>query len=202
MKAQPRAPRGARAVRPVARRSRDRDARNRDRPDVERLRADILWQSRRWRDAGEQYERIVGDAWKGAEPLDDGVRADVMRAAIAYGFGGSALAGAAAGKFSAKMADSEDARAFAVLTSPSGSRADEYRDLAKHRQRRHADRVPDRIPEPLSGRAASSPREDRAPRRTSRRRKPGNASRLRSLQAEKPAGATAVRLSGPRTGLA
>ena len=53
-------------------------------PDVERLRADILWRSRNWRAAGEQYERMVGDAWKRPEPLSAATRADVMRAALAF----------------------------------------------------------------------------------------------------------------------
>jgi hypothetical protein len=101
-------------------------------PEVERLRADILWQGRRWREAGEVFERIVGDAWQGAAPLDERQRADVMRAGIAYGIADDTLSvERLRAKFSAKMADSFDNRAFAVVTAPSGARAAEYRDLAK-----------------------------------------------------------------------
>ncbi len=35
-------------------------------PDVDRLTADIQWQGRRWRAAGETYERILGERWKEA----------------------------------------------------------------------------------------------------------------------------------------
>ena len=123
-------------------------------PDVERLRADILWHSRNWRAAGEQYERMVGDAWKRAEPLSTASRADVMRAALAYVLSEDPLSlERLRGKLSPKMADSEDARAFAVLTGPSGSRATEYRDLAKSLAGADTlSRIPDGISEALSGR--------------------------------------------------
>ncbi|WP_293863792.1 tetratricopeptide repeat protein [uncultured Alsobacter sp.] len=101
-------------------------------PEVERLRADIQWQGRRWREAGEQFERIVGDAWQGAAPLDESQRADVLRAAIAYGIADDTLSlERLRAKFAPKMADSFDNRAFAVVTAPSGARAAEYRELAR-----------------------------------------------------------------------
>jgi hypothetical protein len=101
-------------------------------PEVDRLKADILWQNRRWRDAGETFERIVGDRWKSAEALDDRARADVLRAAIAYGLGDESLSlERLRAKFAGKMSDSADSRAFAVITSPNTGRAIEYRDLAK-----------------------------------------------------------------------
>lgn len=101
-------------------------------PEIERLRADILWQGRRWREAGEVFEKIVGDAWQGAVPLDERQRADVMRAAIAYGIADDTLSvERLRAKFAPKMADSFDNRAFAVVTAPSGARAAEYRELAK-----------------------------------------------------------------------
>ncbi|WP_460448585.1 hypothetical protein [Alsobacter sp. SYSU BS001988] len=101
-------------------------------PDVNRLRADILWQGRRWREAGEIFERIVGDAWQEPGPLDDRGRADVMRAAIAYGLGDENLSlERLRAKYSTKMADSVDAKAFMVVTSPQTARPAEYRDLAR-----------------------------------------------------------------------
>jgi hypothetical protein len=101
-------------------------------PDVNRLRADILWQGRRWREAGEIFERIVGDAWREPGSLDDRARADVMRAAIAYGIGDENLSlERLRAKYSTKMADSVDAKAFMVVTSPQTARPSEYRDLAR-----------------------------------------------------------------------
>jgi hypothetical protein len=103
-----------------------------DGSDVDRLRTDILWQSRRWREAGEAYEKILGDAWQSPAPLEDAARADVLRAAIAYGLGEENLSlDRLRAKFSTKMSDSADARAFAVLTAPDGALSGEYRDIAK-----------------------------------------------------------------------
>ncbi len=103
-----------------------------DGPEVERLRADILWQSRRWQEAGDVYERIVGDAWKMPEALEDRARADVMRAAIAFGLADDALSlERLRAKFTAKMSDSMDGRAFAVVTAPTGARSAEYREVAR-----------------------------------------------------------------------
>jgi tetratricopeptide (TPR) repeat protein len=100
--------------------------------DVDRLRTDILWQSRRWREAGEAYERLLGDAWQTPAPLEDAQRADVLRAAIAYGLGEENLSlDRLRAKFSTKMSDSADARAFTVLTAPEGAISGEYRDIAK-----------------------------------------------------------------------
>ncbi|WP_146140241.1 hypothetical protein [Alsobacter soli] len=101
-------------------------------PDVERLRADVLWQGRRWREAGEVFERMVGDRWQGPEPLDDAARADVMRAAIAYGLGDENLAlERLRAKFATKMADSADAKAFMLVTLPSAQLSPAYREVAR-----------------------------------------------------------------------
>src|SRR5690606_20325544 len=53
-------------------------------PEVDRLRADIYWTGRRWREAGEAHERLLGESWRGAKPLGEAERADVMRSAISY----------------------------------------------------------------------------------------------------------------------
>src|SRR5690349_21018388 len=49
-----------------------------------RLRADILWAARRWRETGEQIEPLYGDRWREFPPLSDTERSDILRAAIAY----------------------------------------------------------------------------------------------------------------------
>src|SRR6185295_528133 len=40
-------------------------------PEVERLRADILWKARRWHDAAEQIEKFYGERWSKSAPLAD-----------------------------------------------------------------------------------------------------------------------------------
>ncbi|MGL4813533.1 MAG: tetratricopeptide repeat protein [Beijerinckiaceae bacterium] len=101
-------------------------------PDVDRLTADIQWQGRRWRAAGETYERILGDRWKVRRELEDAERADVVRAAIAYALAEEPLSmDRLRGKYGALMANSADARAFQLITSPSAARAREFRELAR-----------------------------------------------------------------------
>ncbi len=100
--------------------------------DIERLRADVLWRGKRWGDAGEAIEKVLGTRWQGPEELTDGERADVMRAGVAY-----VLADDRMGldrlrqKFMPKMADSVDARPFALVSGDHRARSREFRDLAR-----------------------------------------------------------------------
>jgi hypothetical protein len=101
-------------------------------PEIERLRADILWSGRRWREAGEAHERLVGTRWQAQAPLSDADRTDVLRAAIAFSLADEALAlDRIRAKFSAKMADSTDARTFAFLTQPQVTSTRAFRELAR-----------------------------------------------------------------------
>ena len=100
--------------------------------EVDRLRADVLWKARRWRDAGEQIEKFYGERWRDFAPLTEAERADVMRAAIGY-----ALAEDRIGmdrfrtKYTAKMGEGPDKRAFEVVTAPFSSNAPEFADIAR-----------------------------------------------------------------------
>lgn len=101
-------------------------------PEVDRLNADILWTGRRWRDAGEALERILGESWRGETPLSEGERSDVMRAAIAYVMSDEALSlDRLRTKFAAKMAQSADARLFAFVTGASRASAADIREVAR-----------------------------------------------------------------------
>ena len=42
--------------------------------EVDRLRADVLWKARRWRDAGEQIEKFYGERWREFAPLTEAER--------------------------------------------------------------------------------------------------------------------------------
>nr|WP_238307653.1 MULTISPECIES: hypothetical protein [Methylobacteriaceae] len=99
--------------------------------DAERLRADILWASRRWREAGEAHELLLGPVWRAGKPLDEAAQGDVIRAAIAYGLAGEGLGlERLKAKFSGPMAESADARTFAMLTRPDAVRSLAFRDAA------------------------------------------------------------------------
>ncbi len=100
--------------------------------EADRLRADVLWKARRWRDAAEQIEKIYADRWNERTALTDGERADVLRAAVGY-----ALAEDRIGldrwrnKYAAKMADGPDRRAFDVVTTPFNVNAPEFGEVAR-----------------------------------------------------------------------
>ena len=97
-----------------------------------RLRSDVLWAARRWKDAGEQIELLYGDRWRQFAPLSDSERSDILRAAIGYALS-EELIGLARlrEKYEAKFADGPDRRAFNVVTAPIGTNGVEFQDIAK-----------------------------------------------------------------------
>jgi hypothetical protein len=99
--------------------------------DVDRLRADILWSARRWREAGEAHEALLGEAWRSGAPLDETSRGDAIRAAIAYDLAAEKLGlERLKAKFSGPMAQGPDARTFALLTADGATRAPGFRSIA------------------------------------------------------------------------
>jgi tetratricopeptide (TPR) repeat protein len=101
-------------------------------PETERLRADILWKARRWRDASEQMEKMFADRWRDFAPLTEAERADVMRAAIGYALGEDTIGlDRFRSKYAPKMAEGPDRRAFEVVTAPFNTNAPEFGDIAR-----------------------------------------------------------------------
>jgi hypothetical protein len=100
--------------------------------EASRLRSDVLWGAHRWRDASEQIELLYGERWRQWEPLTDVERSDVLRAAIGY-----ALAEDSVGldrfreKYSGKMVDGGDRRAFEIAAAPLTASTAEFRDVAR-----------------------------------------------------------------------
>lgn len=84
-----------------------------------RLRSDIYWAARRWRESAEQIEVLYGQRWRDFQPLTDTEKSDVIRAAIGY-----ALANDALGlsrwreKYGPKMTGEGDKTAFDVASQP------------------------------------------------------------------------------------
>ena len=101
-------------------------------PEIDRLRADIYWTGRRWREAGEAYERLLGESWRGDGTLGDSERADVMRAGVSYVMASENLSlDRLRSKFAPKMARGADARTFAFITSADRTRAADIREMAR-----------------------------------------------------------------------
>ncbi len=100
-------------------------------PEAMRLRSDIYWGARKWREAAEQIELLYGERWKQWQPLTDVERSDILRAEIGY-----ALAEDKLGferfrdKYAAKMAGTPDAHAFEIVSAPLGTGGTDFHSIA------------------------------------------------------------------------
>jgi len=100
--------------------------------DVERTRAAILWRSKSWQNAGEAYERYLGNSWEGTPELTGAQRINVLQAAISYTLAEDVLGTKRlVTKFNAKMAKSLDAQTFKVITTSNSGGEVEFRNIAK-----------------------------------------------------------------------
>jgi hypothetical protein len=97
-----------------------------------RLRADVLWSAKRWRESAEAVEKLHAERWRDFKPLSETERADILRAAIGYAMADEALSlQRLREKYAAKMAEGPDARAFEVVSSPIGTAGAEFQDVAR-----------------------------------------------------------------------
>jgi tetratricopeptide (TPR) repeat protein len=97
-----------------------------------RLRADILWGAKRWREASEQIELLYGERWRDWQPLTEPERADLLRAAIGYAVSEDVIGSQRfREKYAAKMAESPDRRAFEIATSPTATNTPDFREVAR-----------------------------------------------------------------------
>src|SRR5262245_30485233 len=100
--------------------------------EVDRLRADVLWWARRWRDAAEAIEKLYGERWREFTPLTDAERPDILRAAIGFALGEDQLGtDRLREKYGAKMAEGPLAHAFEVVTTPFAANGAEFRAIAR-----------------------------------------------------------------------
>jgi len=100
--------------------------------EVDRLRADVLWSARRWRDAAEEMEKLYGERWREFTPLTETERPDILRAAIGFALGEDQLGtDRLREKYGAKMAEGPLAHAFEVVTTPFAANGAEFRAIAR-----------------------------------------------------------------------
>ena len=100
--------------------------------DVSRLKADILWSSERYVEAGEQFERLLGGRWHDELPLSDVEQIDVMKASVAYSLAGDRLAmDRLRAKFVEKMAGTPNGAAFEVVSSPILARGQNFQEIVR-----------------------------------------------------------------------
>jgi hypothetical protein len=97
-----------------------------------RLRSDIYWASRRWREASEQIELYYGDRWRDFRPLNPAERGDIIRAVVGYALGEDAIGLARfREKYAPLMTGEADKLAFDVASKPATGSSAEFAQIAK-----------------------------------------------------------------------
>ncbi|MGZ5864315.1 MAG: tetratricopeptide repeat protein [Xanthobacteraceae bacterium] len=101
-------------------------------PEAARLRSDILWAGKQYRESAEQIEMLYADRFREWTPLTDVERRDILRAGISY-----ALAEDTIGldrfreKFGPMMAQGAEQKAFAMVTTPLSVSKPEFQEVVK-----------------------------------------------------------------------
>jgi tetratricopeptide (TPR) repeat protein len=97
-----------------------------------RLRSDIYWASRQWRESSEQIELYYGERWRDFKPLNTAEKSDILRAVVGY-----ALAEDAIGltrfreKYAALMSAETDRLAFDTASKPGAASSAEFAAIAR-----------------------------------------------------------------------
>jgi hypothetical protein len=97
-----------------------------------RLRSDIYWASRRWRESSEQIELYYGDRWRDFRPLNPAERGDVIRAVVGYALAEDVIGLARfREKYAPLMTGEADKLAFDVASKPATGSSGEFAQIAK-----------------------------------------------------------------------
>jgi tetratricopeptide (TPR) repeat protein len=97
-----------------------------------RLRSDIYWASRRWREASEQIELYYADRWRDFKPLNPVEKGDVIRAVVGYALAEDAIGLARfREKYVPLMSGEADRAAFETASKPAAADSAEFADIAK-----------------------------------------------------------------------
>jgi tetratricopeptide (TPR) repeat protein len=97
-----------------------------------RLRSDIYWAARRWRESAEQIELYYGDRWRDFKPLNSVEKGDVIRAVVGYALAEDALGLARfREKYAPLMSGETDKMAFDIASKPAGASSSEFSAIAK-----------------------------------------------------------------------
>ncbi|MBR0696268.1 tetratricopeptide repeat protein [Bradyrhizobium lablabi] len=97
-----------------------------------RLRADIYWASRHWRQASEQIELYYGERWRDFTPLNAGEKADIIRALVGYALAEDVIGLARfREKYAPLMSGEADKLAFDTASKPVASASAEFAQIAR-----------------------------------------------------------------------
>jgi tetratricopeptide (TPR) repeat protein len=97
-----------------------------------RLRSDIYWASRRWREASEQIELYYADRWRDFKPLNPAEKGDIIRAVVGYALAEDAIGLARfREKYAPLMSGDADRAAFETASKPTATSSAEFAEIAK-----------------------------------------------------------------------
>jgi tetratricopeptide (TPR) repeat protein len=97
-----------------------------------RLRSDIYWASRRWREASEQIELYYADRWRDFKPLNPLEKGDVIRAVVGYALAEDAIGLARfREKYAPLMSAEPDRSAFETASKPVTANSTGLADVAR-----------------------------------------------------------------------
>jgi len=97
-----------------------------------RLRSDIYWASRQWRESSEQIELYYGERWRDFKPLDAAEKSDVLRAIVGYALAEDRIGLARfREKFGPLMSGETDRLAFDTASRPGAASSAEFAAIAK-----------------------------------------------------------------------
>ncbi len=97
-----------------------------------RLRSDIYWAARRWRDSSEQIELYYGERWRDFKPLNPVEKGDVIRALVGYALAEDSIGLARfREKYAPLMSGEDDRAAFETASRPAAANSAEFVPIAK-----------------------------------------------------------------------
>jgi tetratricopeptide (TPR) repeat protein len=97
-----------------------------------RLRSDIYWAARQWRESAEQIELYYADRWRDFRPLNAVEKGDVIRAVVGYALAEDALGLARfREKYAPLMSGDADRVAFETASQPAAANSAEFAAIAK-----------------------------------------------------------------------
>jgi tetratricopeptide (TPR) repeat protein len=97
-----------------------------------RLRSDIYWAARRWRESSEQIELYYGDRWRDFKPLNPVEKSDVIRAVVGYALAEDAIGLARfREKYAPLMSGEADRIAFDIASKPAAGNSSDFAAIAK-----------------------------------------------------------------------
>jgi tetratricopeptide (TPR) repeat protein len=97
-----------------------------------RLRSDIYWAARRWRESAEQIELYYGDRWRDFKPLSPAEKSDVVRAVVGYALAEDSIGLARfRDKYAPLMSGEADKIAFDTASQPKAANSGDFAAIAK-----------------------------------------------------------------------